>query len=77
MAELDNVNTGRRIQELRKRKGWSQQQLAAAAGMSSAYLTHLEDGSFTLYLDYAVKIAVALGTTVDVLRGGAPMPTPS
>jgi transcriptional regulator with XRE-family HTH domain len=62
---------------LRAKKGWSQQRLAEAAGLSYATITKLEQGrGKEPAIHSMVKLADALGVTLDDLIGRTP-PRPS
>jgi transcriptional regulator with XRE-family HTH domain len=63
-----------RLQELRRARGMTQTELAAAADVSIDSLRKWETGKRTPMLDAAAKLAVALGVTVGVLAGSEPMP---
>lgn len=59
---------GYRIKELRKLKGWTQDQLAKASNVSRQIISALENDSNTITTTKTLnKIANALGTTVDAL----------
>lgn len=58
---------GQRVQRLRKERGWSQQVLAAKAGLDRAYLSTVEKGKQNITIDAAVRIAAALETTLAAL----------
>jgi transcriptional regulator with XRE-family HTH domain len=51
---------GRRIQEIRKVKGLSQEKLAEKADISSTYLSRIECGRENPTLDMLIKLAIAL-----------------
>lgn len=51
---------GKRIQELRKRQGLSQEQVAEKAEISSNYLSRIECGKENPTLDMLIKLAQAL-----------------
>lgn len=56
------------IKELRKKKGLTQQQLAAKLGMSQVHLGRLETNARSMDLEQVEKIAAALGVKpFDVL----------
>lgn len=54
------------IRELRKARGWTQEELAHAAGLPSSTIRRLENGG-TPQLTTAAKIAAALGVTLAEL----------
>jgi methanogenic corrinoid protein MtbC1/DNA-binding XRE family transcriptional regulator len=62
LAEL-----GRRVRELRTRRGWTQQSLAAATRLTRAYLVAVEAGRQNVTLDVVIRIANALGVVPDQL----------
>lgn len=61
---------GRRVQQLRKVKGLSQADLADLTDMSVAYISHIETGAKRASLESVVRIANALGVTVDQILSG-------
>ncbi len=60
---------GQRIQETRRAKGWTQEDLAHHAGLDFSYLNQLENGKRNPSLATLSKIATALGVS---LRGLIP-----
>ncbi len=58
---------GRRVQQLRKERGWSQQELATEAGLDRAYLSTVEKGKQNITIGAAARIAAALDTTLSAL----------
>lgn len=73
---LQQPELGRRIREEREAKGWTQQQLANAAGLTSSnYLSKVErsEGGKSLTRDKVRLIAEALGLRADAFEvGGEP-----
>ena len=60
----------RRIKELRKKSGWSQQKLADKAGVSYNTVTKIEQGAATMpTIQTMIKIADAFGISLDTLVG--------
>ena len=55
---------GKRIRQLRNKKGWSQELLAAEAGMHRTYLWGVEQGVRNPSIRHLVQIADVLGVTV-------------
>jgi DNA-binding XRE family transcriptional regulator len=51
---------GRNVLELRKRRGWSQQELAAAAGLDRTYISGVERGRQNLTVGSLLSLAQAL-----------------
>lgn len=56
------AETGRRIREIRKAQGISQQRLAAVVGLSRTSITNIEKGRQKVLLHTLDSIAGALGT---------------
>lgn len=60
----------KRIKELRKKAGWSQQKLAEKAGLSYNAVTKIEQGAAKQpTIQTMVKIADAFGISLDKLVG--------
>jgi len=60
----------KRLKELRKKSGWSQQKLAEQAGLSYNTITKIEQGAATMpTIQTIIKIADAFGVTLDELVG--------
>src|SRR5260221_2274891 len=59
-------NVGERIRVARQQKGWTQVELAEAAGLSSNYVARLERGELGASLFVASRLVEALGITLDV-----------
>jgi transcriptional regulator with XRE-family HTH domain len=55
---------GRRVRELRERRGWSQEQLAAQCGLHRTYVGGIERGERNPALLNIGRIAEALGVEV-------------
>ena len=69
-SELDTVRRGRvllktRIQELRKQRKMSQEELAAAVGVTRQTITSLECEKYTASLALAYKIAKLFGLSIE------------
>lgn len=56
---------GRRIQEIRKQKGLTQEQLAERVNISPHYLSALERGVYNIKLDLLVDILNILNCSAD------------
>jgi two-component system, cell cycle response regulator DivK len=61
---------GQAIRSARQARGWTQAELAEAAGLSTNYLARLERGEIGASLLVARKIGEALGVGLDALVGG-------
>lgn len=64
---LNYAALGKRIVEYRKGKGMAQEDLALRAGISTATLSHIENGNRKPHIDTIGKIAWVLGVTMDDL----------
>ncbi|MBE6984475.1 MAG: helix-turn-helix transcriptional regulator [Ruminococcaceae bacterium] len=58
---------GKRIQEQRKKKGYTQEQLAEILDISPNHLSALERGVYGVKLEKLIQIINALGCTADDL----------
>jgi ribosome-binding protein aMBF1 (putative translation factor) len=57
------------LRHLRKEKGWSQKDMAAAAGMNASYLGQIERAEIAIRLGTAARIAKGLNMTLsDLLK---------
>ena len=61
---------GNRIREIRKEKGFSQEELAARADLDRTYMTSVECGRRNISILNLHKIAKALGVTLEELFRG-------
>lgn len=62
MSELTN-----RLSELRRKRGWSQQELADRSGVSRAEVSAIETGRLVPSTSTALELALVLGTSVETL----------
>lgn len=65
--EQERLRIGKRIAELRKLHGMTQQQLAEKSGISREHITRIEAGKYSVGLDILTSIAVALDTQFDFI----------
>ncbi len=63
---IDSI-VSRNIKYLRKKLGWSQELLAEKTGVSSPYITQIENGKRTPSLDIVEKLANAFGIEYKIL----------
>jgi transcriptional regulator with XRE-family HTH domain len=63
---------GTRVKQLRKEHGWSQKQLAGQLDIRFQLLNKYEGGQHIPPAETLIKLADALGTTVDYLLTGNP-----
>ncbi len=59
----DSKRFGMIVSRLRLKKGMTQEDLSAFAGISRSHLTDLENGKKTMRLDTLFRLCEALGTT--------------
>lgn len=81
---LDYGRMGLRIRQARKKRGWSQQELAKRCGISVSFLGHIERGTRIMSLETFSRICTALDADAGELlwgmarllntRGGGRMP---
>jgi transcriptional regulator with XRE-family HTH domain len=64
------VVLGRRIRELRRKKGYSQESFADHCGLHRTYMGGIERGEHNLTIQTALTIARGLGITVARLLSG-------
>ena len=63
---------GSRIRDLRRRRGWSQNDLAALCGLSTHHLGKIERGAANATLATLLPIAKMLKTSLAALFKGLP-----
>jgi transcriptional regulator with XRE-family HTH domain len=64
------IELGKRIRSLRKRKGWSQIEMAAYLGINRGHLSDLEMGKREIGLLMLQVVARGLDTTMEKLLKG-------
>lgn len=67
---FDSYATGKRIQQLRKANGMTQEELAIKLNISDRHLRSLERGEYTPSIDLFVEIVEFFNTTLDHLIMG-------
>lgn len=70
MLKWDDSKTGERVRQLRKEKGWSQEELANRCGVSLNFIGQIERGTRSMSLDTFAKLCTELETTADALLWG-------
>jgi transcriptional regulator with XRE-family HTH domain len=67
---------GDRVREIRETKKWTQDQLATKSGVSKGFLSDIENNKRNPSAEYVLKIANALGASIDyLLRGDEQLPS--
>ncbi|MCI9543579.1 MAG: helix-turn-helix transcriptional regulator [Acutalibacter muris] len=64
---LDSVKTGRKIMDLRKSRGLTQEELAGRLNISPQAVSKWENGRAMPELSLLVELAEALGSTIDAI----------
>lgn len=67
---IDYALIGKRVRETRKQQKISQERLAELTGVSAGYISHIETARKKASLSILIRIANALGITVDELLNG-------
>ncbi len=75
MRELDYGKMGMRIRQVRKAKGWSQDELAKKCGISMSFLGHIERGTRIMSMETFANICTALDAGADELLWGVAAPS--
>jgi transcriptional regulator with XRE-family HTH domain len=70
-AHVENVqrSLGRRIRDLRTKRGWTQEQFAEFCGLHRTYMGHVERGEKNVSLSTVLRVANALGIRLSALFG--------
>jgi transcriptional regulator with XRE-family HTH domain len=66
---MNTAQLGLRIRQLRRERGWSQEQLARSAGLSRNFVAQIERGESTPTVATLGRLAQALATTIAELLG--------
>jgi transcriptional regulator with XRE-family HTH domain len=74
MGRKREETMGERLKRIREERGFSQTELAVAAGIPVGSLRSWERNRREPLLGSAARLAQALGVSIDVLAGVAPMP---
>lgn len=61
---------GDRIREVREGHGWTQDRLAAEAGISKGFLSEVENNKRNMSSENVLRIATVLGSSLDYLLKG-------
>jgi XRE family transcriptional regulator, regulator of sulfur utilization len=71
VVKVDRINilVGNRVRELRKKKGWSQEELAFEAGVHYTFVGKVERGESNLSLESVVKMTRALSVSLEEFFG--------
>lgn len=64
--------TGHRLAEIRKQRGWTQQQMAEAMGTARSYIADVERGNKEPSFHFLLSLIETTGISADWLMGHAP-----
>lgn len=64
---MDYAALGNRIKIFRKRKGYTQAELAEILGYSVQHISHVENGVTKMSIDFIIDLANVLGVSLDEL----------
>lgn len=65
---LERKRIGMRIAELRKAKGFTQEELSIRAGLQRTHISRIEAGRYAVTIDTLSAIAEQLGCKVDLIE---------
>jgi transcriptional regulator with XRE-family HTH domain len=74
MSEAIKARFGKRVLELRKTRGWKQDELGKKLGTSGVVVGRYERGEMMPSIEVAQKMAELFGVTVDYLVGEQEVP---
>lgn len=66
---IDDKSIGERINNIRKQKGLTQQDLAEIVGIERRLISEYETGRVRIYDEMIARIAMALNVSTDILHG--------
>ena len=70
MSKTIRNKLGKRVRELRKQHGWSQEEFADKAGLHRTYIGSVERGEQNVSIDNIERLAKTLGVAVaELFRG--------
>ncbi|MCI9125066.1 MAG: helix-turn-helix transcriptional regulator [Eubacterium sp.] len=75
MQQLDFAKIGMRIRQIRKAKGWSQDELAKKCGISLNFVGNIERGARKMSMETFAAVCIALETDADALLWGVANPS--
>lgn len=69
IGEIDHLAVGRRLRDIRKRRGWSQAAVAAKVGLTQTLVSDYEIGRLRLHASLLIRFAKAFHVTADEILG--------
>ncbi len=70
MSNPVNVNFGRRLKQLRTKKGWTQVYMADYVGLDRSYISDMENGKKAICLPTLQVLADAFGISMSKILSG-------
>ena len=70
MAIHISIRLGRRIRELRTKRGWKQAYLAEISGLGKIYISQLENGRKVASIETVDILATSFGMTISEFTKG-------
>lgn len=70
MSKTVRNKFGKQIRNLRREKGWSQEELADKVGLHRTYIGSIERGEQNTSIDNIAKLAKSLGVKIEDLVEG-------
>ena len=71
---FDMKASGKRIKELRRQQGLTQEMLSEMCGVSEGYIGRLENGQYGDSIDLLIELSELFGTSLDYLILGKNQP---
>lgn len=68
--DINNINVGIRISEIRKRKNYSREKLSELADISVQFIADIEKGRKTMTVTTLRRVSAALNVTTDYIVNG-------
>ena len=68
--EIDKKGIGRRLQERRKKSGFTQESLSEAMGITSKYVSKVENGAVAPSLPFVISFSEITGSDLNYLLRG-------
>jgi len=70
MSKAIRNKFGKQVRSLRRERGWSQEDLADNSGVHRTYIGAIERGEQNVSIDNIIKLAKALGISLEQLFKG-------
>jgi DNA-binding XRE family transcriptional regulator len=70
MYKQINVDFGKRLRQLRKKKGWTQRYMSMHIGLDLSYISDMENGKKAVCLPTLQDLSVAFGIPISQILSG-------